>query len=159
MEKRNGDLYLTLNEDFVTELKRRFYDDDDDDDNKNQEKHIFSGCKMKYLNWEIYYKHYYTSNKLIFFDVKDDEMYIEITNFWKLSFNLFEGLFFKMKISDIDKSILTLIQKKHISFYTILNEDLDLEKNIIKIRYVYDPIYLSKKLKRLFSDEVVFANC
>jgi len=65
---------------------------------------------MKYLNWEIYYKHYFTSNKLVFFDVKDVEMYIEITYFWKSSFN-FEGHFFKMKISDIDKSILTLIQK------------------------------------------------
>ena len=65
MEKRNGDLYLTLNEDFVTELNRRF--DDDDDDFKNQEKYIFWGCKMRYFNWEIYYKHYFTSNKLIFF--------------------------------------------------------------------------------------------
>ena len=43
MEKRNGDLYLSINEDFVTELKRRF--DDDDDDFKNQEKHIFGVVK------------------------------------------------------------------------------------------------------------------
>ena len=109
MEKRNGDLYLTLNEDFVTELKRRF--DDDDDDFKNQEKHIFWACKMKNLKWENYYENYFTSNKLIFFTEKNDEIYVEITDFWKSSFN-FEGLFFKMKMNNIDKSILTLIQKK-----------------------------------------------
>ena len=72
MEKRNGDLYLTLNEDFVTELKRRF--DDDDDDFKNQEKLIFWACKMKNLKWENYYENYFTSNKLIFFTEKNDEM-------------------------------------------------------------------------------------